>query len=267
MTVEKEQQSASLDSVLTGDLNAIMAQDQASDNKITRAPIVTVMGHVDHGKTSLLDYLRKTTIADGESGGITQSIGASKIIHKGNHITFIDTPGHELFTNLRARGAKVTNIAIIVVAGDDGLKPQTIESINHAKEAGVPIIIAITKIDKGVPNYEQIKADIGSHGLVPEERGGDVPLIGVSSKTGEGIDKLLDQILFQSEMLELKYDPTRSAVGVIIDAHKDAKQGILTSMIVLTGTLKVGDILVVHNTYGKIRKMLNYAGQAIRKAT
>jgi len=154
-----------------------------------------------------------------------------------------------------------------VIAADDGLKPQTIESINHAKEAGVPIIIAITKIDKGEPKTEQIKSEIGNYGLIPEERGGTVPLIGVSSKTGEGMDKLLDQILFQAELLDLKYDPKRPAIGVIIDAQKDAKQGILTSLIVLTGTLKVGDIVVVHNTYGKIRKMINSHGVATRTAT
>lgn len=267
VSVVKEQQGMSLDNVIMGDLNAIVTQDKDAEHTLPRAPIVTVMGHVDHGKTSLLDYIRKTSVAGGESGGITQSIGASKIVHNGHPITFIDTPGHELFTNLRSRGAKVTNIAIIVIAADDGLKPQTIESINHAKEAGVPIIIAITKIDKGEPKMEQIKSEIGSYGLIPEERGGDVPLIGVSSKTGEGMDKLLDQILFQAELLDLKYDPKRPAVGVIIDAQKDAKQGILTSLIVLTGTLKVGDIVVVHNTYGKIRKMINSHGVATRTAT
>lgn len=267
VSVSKEQQSLDLDKVVSGDLNAIVAQDKHAEHTLTRAPIVTVMGHVDHGKTSLLDYLRKTSVAGGESGGITQSIGASKIKYNGQDITFIDTPGHELFTNLRSRGAKVTNIVVIVIAADDGLKPQTIESINHAKEAGVPIIIAITKIDKPDQKIEQIKAEVGNYGLIPEEWGGDVPLIGVSSKTGEGIDKLLEQILFQAEVLDLKYDPKRPAVGVVIDAQKDAKQGILTSIIVLTGTLKVGDIVVVHNTYGKIRKMINSTGQAIRVAT
>lgn len=267
VNVVKEQQTLDLDKVMAGDLNAILEQDKTAENTLSRAPIVTVMGHVDHGKTSLLDYLRKTTVAGGESGGITQSIGASKIKYNGNDITFIDTPGHELFTNLRSRGAKVTNIVVIVIAADDGLKPQTIESINHAKEAGVPIIIALTKIDKPDTKIEQIKSDVGNYGLIPEDWGGDVPLIGVSSKTGEGMDKLLEQILFQSEVLDLKYDPKRSAVGVIIDAHKDAKQGILTSIIVLTGTLKVGDIVVVHNTSGKIRKMINSAGQAIRVAS
>ena len=267
VSVVKEQQGMSLDNVIMGDLNAIVTQDKDAEHTLPRAPIVTVMGHVDHGKTSLLDYIRKTSVAGGESWGITQSIWASKIVHNGHAITFIDTPGHELFTNLRSRGAKVTNIAIIVIAADDGLKPQTIESINHAKEAGVPIIIAITKIDKGEPKTEQIKSEIGNYGLIPEERGGTVPLIGVSSKTGEGMDKLLDQILFQAELLDLKYDPKRPAIGVIIDAQKDAKQGILTSLIVLTGTLKVGDIVVVHNTYGKIRKMINSHGVATRTAT
>jgi len=265
--VTQEEQKMSVDSILSWDLNAILAQDKDAKETMSRPPIVTVMGHVDHGKTSLLDYLRKTSVAGGEAGWITQSIGASKIVHNGHHITFIDTPGHELFTNLRARGAKVTNIAVIVIAADDGTKPQTIESINHAKEAGVPIIIAITKIDKWENKTEQILADIGAQGLIPEARWGDVPVIGVSSKTGEGIDKLLDQILFQSELLDLKYDPKRAAVWVIIDADKDAKQWVLTSLIVLSGTLKVGDIVVVHNTYGKIRKMINFAGHPIRTAT
>jgi translation initiation factor IF-2 len=265
--VSQEEKKISVDTILAGDLNAILAQDKDAKEKLSRPPIVTVMGHVDHGKTSLLDYLRKTTIASWEAGGITQSIGASKIVHNGHHITFIDTPGHELFTNLRARGAKVTNIAVIVVAADDGMKPQTIESINHAKEAGVPIIIAVTKIDKPENKMEQILSEMGVQGLIPEARGWETPVIGVSSKSGEGMDKLLDQILFQSELLDLQYDPNRKAVGVIIDARKDAKQGVLTSLIVLSGTLKVGDIVVVHNTYGKIRKMINAAWQATRTAT
>lgn len=168
--VTQEEKKMSVDTVLSGDLNAILAQDKEAKVKVSRPPIVTVMGHVDHGKTSLLDYLRKTTVANGEAGGITQSIGASKIVHNGHHITFIDTPGHELFTNLRARGAKVTNIAVIVVAADDGMKPQTIESINHAKEAGVPIIIAVTKIDKPENKMEQILSDMGVQGLIPEAR-------------------------------------------------------------------------------------------------
>lgn len=266
IAVIKEQEKVSIDSLLAGDLNAILEQDKFADHKESRPPIVTVMGHVDHGKTSLLDYLRKTKVASGEAGGITQSIGASMITHQDKQITFIDTPGHELFTNLRARGAKLTNIVIIVIAADDGLKPQTIESINHAKDANVPIIIAITKIDKGTNKVEQIKADIGTYGLIPEEWWWTVPIIGVSSVTGQGIPELLDQILFQSELLDLSYNAERKAVGVVIDAHKDNKQWVLTSLIVLTGTLKVGDIVVVHNTYGKIRKMINALGHAARTA-
>lgn len=267
VNVTLKQQTLDISQVSSGDLNVILEQDRMSEHKTPRAPIVTVMWHVDHGKTSLLDYLRSSSIADDESGGITQSIGASKITHEGQDITFIDTPWHELFTSLRSRGAKITNIAIIVIAVDDGVKPQTIESINHAKQAEVPIIIALTKIDKWNDKIEQIKADIGNYGLIPEERGGDVPLIGVSSKTWEGIDKLLEQILFQAEVLDLQYDPTRSAVGVVIDASKDAKQGVLTSMIVLSGTLQVGDIVVIHGHYGKVRKMITWHGKPIRTAS
>jgi translation initiation factor IF-2 len=167
---------------------------------------------VDHGKTSLLDYLRKTNIAGGEAGGITQSIGASVVHHAGRDITFIDTPGHALFTALRARGSKITNVAIIVVAADDGLMPQTRESIEHARAAGVPIIIAVTKIDKAQANMEKIKSDIGAFGLIPEDWGGDVPVLGVSSVTGQGIPELLDAVLLQAEMLDLRFDPRRSAV-------------------------------------------------------
>lgn len=205
-----------------------------------------------------MDYLRKTSVAGGEAGGITQSIGASMIEYNKKHITFIDTPGHELFTSLRARGAKLTNIAIIVVAADDSVMPQTIESINHAKAAGVPIIIAVTKIDKPGNNLDQIKADVAKHGLTPEDWGGETPFVGVSSKTGQGIDLLLEYVLLQAEMLELKYNPDRQAVGVVVDAYKDPKQGVVASLIVLTGTLKNGDIIVAYNTYGKVRRMQNW---------
>lgn len=181
-----------------------------------------------------MDYLRQTNVTQGEAGGITQSIGASSVTYNNKQITFIDTPGHELFTSLRARGAKLTNIAIIVIAADDGIKPQTIESINHAKEAEVPIIVAITKIDKSNTKEEAIKTDIGNHGLIPEEWGGDVPVIGISSKTGQGIDELLEHITLQAEMLELQYNPERKPVGVVVDAQKDPRQGISTSLIVLT---------------------------------
>lgn len=266
VTVKKQDTQMDVQSFVTGDFQSILDIDKEAENTLPRAPIVTIMGHVDHGKTSLLDYLRKTSIVSGEAGGITQSIGASVVEHNGQKITFIDTPGHELFTNLRARGAKLTNIAVVVVAADDGIMPQTAESIDHAKAAGVPIIIAITKIDKANNNYEQIKTDIAKHGLTPEERGGETQVIGVSSKTGQGIDNLLEAILLQSEMLDLKFNPKRSAVGIVLDAHKDPKQGVVSTIIVMTGTLKVGDIIVAYNTYGKVRRMQNWKGQNVQTA-
>lgn len=264
--VKKEQKQLNVESFMAGDLQAILDIDKTAEKTEPRAPIVTVMGHVDHGKTSLLDYLRKTNIAGGEAGGITQSIGASVVHHAGRDITFIDTPGHALFTALRARGSKITNVAIIVVAADDGLMPQTRESIEHAKAAGVPIIIAVTKIDKAQANMEKIKSDIGAFGLIPEDWGGDVPVLGVSSVTGQGIPELLDAVLLQAEMLDLRFDPRRSAVWVVLDAHKDQKQGVISSIILLTGTLKMTDIIVAYNTYGKVKRMQNWRGQSIKEA-
>ncbi|RKW25444.1 translation initiation factor IF-2 [Candidatus Gracilibacteria bacterium] len=261
VTLKKKEATLDVQSFMEGDLQKILDIDKEAEKQVERAPIVTVMGHVDHGKTSLLDYLRKTSVAGGEAGGITQSIGASMVNYNGKQITFIDTPGHELFTSLRARGAKLTNIAIIVIAADDSVMPQTIESINHAKSAGVPIIIAVTKIDKPGNNMDQIKADVAKYGLTPEDWGGETPFVGVSSKTGQGIDLLLEYVLLQAEMLELKYNPDRQAVGVVVDAYKDPKQGVVASLIVLTGTLKNGDIIVAYNTYGKVRRMQNRLGK------
>ena len=255
--LKKKEATLDAQSFMEWDLQKILDIDKEAEHQVERAPIVTVMGHVDHGKTSLLDYLRKTSVAGWEAGGITQSIGASMIDYNNKKITFIDTPGHELFTSLRARGAKLTNIAIIVVAADDSVMPQTIESINHAKAAWVPIIIAVTKIDKPGNNMEQIKADVAKYGLTPEDWGGETPFVGVSSKTGQGIDVLLEYVLLQAEMLELKYNPERQAVWVVVDAYKDPKQGVVASLIVLTGTLKNGDIIVAYNTYGKVRRMQN----------
>lgn len=265
VVLKKKEATLDVQSFMEGDLQKILDIDKEAEHQIERAPIVTVMGHVDHGKTSLLDYLRKTSVAGGEAGGITQSIGASMVKYNEKLITFIDTPGHELFTSLRARGAKLTNIAIIVIAADDSVMPQTIESINHAKSAGVPIIIAVTKIDKPGNNMEQIKADVAKHGLTPEDWGGETPFVGVSSKTGQGIDLLLEYVLLQAEMLELKYNPDRQAVGVVVDAYKDPKQGVVASLIVLTGTLKNGDIIVAYNTYGKVRRMQNRLGKNASK--
>ncbi len=256
--LKKKEATLDAQSFMEWDLQKILDIDKEAEHQVERAPIVTVMGHVDHGKTSLLDYLRKTSVAGWEAGGITQSIGASMIDYNNKKITFIDTPGHELFTSLRARGAKLTNIAIIVIAADDSVMPQTIESINHAKAAWVPIIIAVTKIDRPGNNMEQIKADVAKYGLTPEDWGGETPFVGVSSKTGQGIDVLLEYVLLQAEMLELKYNPERQAVWVVVDAYKDPKQGVVASLIVLTGTLKNGDIIVAYNTYGKVRRMQNW---------
>lgn len=267
VTIEKEETKTSISDMLEGDLTAILAQDKDAGDVCERAPIVTIMGHVDHGKTKLLDYLRKTDVVKGEAGGITQSIGASQVIHNKKKITFIDTPGHELFTSLRARGAKITNIAIIVVAADDGVKQQTIEAINHAKDAGVQIIVAITKADKWLTKIEEIKGQLAQQWLTPEDRGGDIMLIPCSAVTGLGIEDLLDAILLQTEMMELRYSPSRRAVATVLEAHKDAKQGVLSTILVMTGTLKVGDVLVAGTSYGRVRKMMNRKGESIRTAT
>lgn len=259
--VKKEATSISVDDMLEGNINAILEADKEAETLLKRPPVITIMGHVDHGKTKLLDYLRKTNVVSGEAGGITQSIGASQIVHNGEKMTFIDTPGHELFTSLRARGAKITNIVVIVVAVDDGIKQQTVEAINHAKAAGVPIIVAITKIDKGMGNMDNIKSQLAEHGLTPEEWGGNVPLVPVSSMTGQGIDDLLDTITLHSEILELKYNPNRNGVGIVLEATKDSKQWVLSTILLLTGKLNVGDIIMIHNTYGKVRKMLDWTGK------
>lgn len=265
--VKKNEAQLDMESFMSWDLQKILDLDKEAAVRLERAPVVTVMGHVDHWKTSLLDYLRKTSMAEWEAGWITQSIWASVVDYDGKKITFIDTPGHELFTSLRARWAKLTNIAVIVVAADDSVMPQTIESINHAKASWVPIIIAITKIDKPGHKRDQIIADIAAQWLTPEEWWWDVPVIGVSSKTGEWIDKLLENILLQAEMLELRYNPNRSAVWVVLDSYKDAKQWVIASIIVLTGTLQVGNIIMAYNTYWKIKRMQNWKWAPIQKAT
>lgn len=265
--VKKNEAQLDMESFMSWDLQKILDLDKEAPVLLERAPVVTVMGHVDHWKTSLLDYLRKTSMAEWEAGWITQSIWASVVDYNWKKITFIDTPGHELFTSLRARWAKLTNIAVIVIAADDSVMPQTIESINHAKAAWVPIIIAITKIDKPGHKRDQIIADIAAQWLTPEEWWWDVPVIGVSSKTWEWIDKLLENILLQAEMLELKYNPNRSAVWVVLDSYKDAKQWVIASIIVLTWTLQVGNIIMAYNTYGKIKRMQNWKWAAIQKAT
>ncbi|GIW20194.1 MAG: hypothetical protein KatS3mg065_0490 [Chloroflexota bacterium] len=231
-----------------------------------RAPIVTVMGHVDHGKTSLLDAIRKTAVAAGERGGITQHIGASEVVKDGRRIVFLDTPGHEAFTAMRARGAKVTDIAIIVVAADDGVMPQTVEAISHARAAKVPIVIALNKIDKPDANPDRVKTELSEHGVVIEEYGGDVPLVPVSAKTGQGLDDLLEVVLLVADLAELKANPKRPAVGTIIEAQLDRGRGPVATVIVQTGTLRVGDIVVAGQTFGRVRALENANGKRIPKA-
>jgi translation initiation factor IF-2 len=231
-----------------------------------RAPIVTVMGHVDHGKTSLLDAIRTTEVAAAERGGITQHIGASEVTHDGKRVVFLDTPGHEAFTAMRARGARVTDIAVVVVAADDGVMPQTLEAISHAKAAKVPIIIALNKIDKPDANPERVKTELTEAGIVVEEYGGDVPLVPVSAKTRLGLDELIEMILLVADLQELKANPKRSAIGTIVEAQLDKGRGPVATALVQTGTLKVGDIIVVGETFGRVRALENDKGKRVTKA-
>jgi translation initiation factor IF-2 len=231
-----------------------------------RAPIVTVMGHVDHGKTSLLDAIRTTEVAAGERGGITQHIGASEVDHDGKRVVFLDTPGHEAFTAMRARGAKVTDIAVVVVAADDGVMPQTLEAISHAKAAKVPIVIALNKIDKADANPDRVKTELSEAGVIVEEYGGDTPLVPVSARTRVGLDELIEMILLVADLQELKANPKRPAVGTIVEAELDKNRGAVATAIVQTGTLRVGDVIVVGETFGKVRALENDQGKRISKA-
>ena len=240
-------------------------EDKPEDLK-PRAPVVTVMGHVDHGKTSLLDAIRKTAVTKKEAGGITQHIGASIVKVNGNIITFLDTPGHEAFTSMRARGAQVTDIAVLVVAADDGVMPQTIEAINHAKAANVPIIVAINKMDKPTANPDRVKQELTEHGLVPEEWGGDTITVPVSALKKEGLDELLEMILLVAEMQELKANPDRPAIGTVIEAQLDKNRGPVATVIIQKGTLNVGDAVICGVTSGKIRAMFDDKGKRIKSA-
>ena len=233
---------------------------------VPRPPIVTIMGHVDHGKTTLLDYIRDSHIAAGEFGGITQHIGAYQIETNGNKITFIDTPGHAAFTEMRARGASVTDIVIIIVAADDGVMPQTKEAVEHALSAKVPIIVAVNKIDKPDANPERIRTEMAEINITPEEWGGNVPFIDISAQTGVGVDKLLETILAISEMSELKANPKRYAVGSVIESRQDKNVGGIASLLILNGTLRLGDPIVVGTTFGKVRTMKNDRGEPILEA-
>ena len=231
-----------------------------------RAPVVVVMGHVDHGKTSLLDYIRNAHVAAGEAGGITQHIGAYQVQVNGKPITFLDTPGHEAFTSMRARGAMITDIAILVVAADDGIMPQTVESINHAKAAGIPIIVAINKMDKPEANPERIKQQLTEYELVPEEWGGETIICPISAKTGMGIDNLLDMVVLTAEMRELKANPNRSAHGAVIEARLDKGRGPVATLLVQNGTLHQGDVIIAGTAVGRVRAMTNAQGQKVESA-
>jgi len=228
--------------------------------------VVTLMGHVDHGKTSLLDAIRSTNVAEGEAGGITQHIGAYTVEVNGRQVTFLDTPGHEAFTAMRARGAKVTDLVVLVVAADDGVMPQTVEAINHARAAEVPIVVAINKIDKRDANPERVKQELGNHGLAPEEWGGDTIMVPVSAKSREGIAQLLDMILLQADVLELKASPGRLAKGTIVEARLDRGRGPVATVLVQEGTLRPGDAFVCGTQYGRVRAMMNDKGQRIEEA-
>ncbi|NLY71517.1 MAG: translation initiation factor IF-2 [Clostridiales bacterium] len=240
--------------------------EDPEEDLVPRPPIITVMGHVDHGKTSLLDAIRKTNVTDTESGGITQHIGASEVVINDQRIVFLDTPGHEAFTAMRARGAHVTDIAVLVVAADDSVKPQTVESINHAKAAGVPIIVAINKMDKETANPDKVKQDLAEHGILVEEWGGETICVPVSAKKGEGIVNLLEMILLQAEMMELKANPNRLAKGTVIEARLDKSKGPVATLLVQNGTLETGMPLVAGVCSGKVRAMVNSKGERIRKA-
>ncbi|MFC2577590.1 MAG: translation initiation factor IF-2 [Veillonella parvula] len=240
--------------------------EDAPETLKLRPPVVTIMGHVDHGKTSLLDVIRQTNVTAGEAGGITQHIGAYQVRYKDNKITFLDTPGHEAFTAMRLRGAKSTDIAVLVVAADDGVMPQTIEAINHAKSADLPIIVAINKMDKPGANPDHVKQQLSEHGLLPEEWGGDVIMVPVSAKQKQGIDDLLENILLVAEVMELKANPNRKAYGVVIEAQLDKGRGAVCTVLVQKGSLRVGDTVLAGTAYGKVRAMTNERGEKVKVA-
>ena len=248
-------------------IEEILKEDEEDEsNMVKRPPVVCVMGHVDHGKTSLLDAIRETHVTEKEAGGITQHIGAYRVEAGGEIITFLDTPGHEAFTSMRMRGAKSTDIAILVVAADDGVMPQTVEAINHAKAAEVEIIVAINKIDKPGANIERVKQELAEHELIAEDWGGSTVFVPVSAKTGEGIEQLLEMIILTSEVLELKSNPNRLARGIVIEAQLDKGRGPVATILVQKGTLNVGDSIVIGSSYGKVRAMMDEKGRRVKIA-
>lgn len=262
--LEKDNSSGiGIDEIASWNIKDLLVEDDSS-KLITRAPVISIMGHVDHGKTSLLDYIRKEQVAAGEAGGITQSIGAYQAEHKGQKITFLDTPGHEAFTIMRSRGAKSTDIAILVVAADEWVKPQTIESIAHAKEAGIPVIVAINKMDKEGANPDHVKGQLAEHGLTPEDWGGETPMVPVSAQTGFGIDELLEIILLVSEMQELTANPDRNGVATVLESHLDTKLGPVSTVLVNTGTIEKWSSIVCGASYGKVKVLRDYTGKSVK---
>ena len=245
---------------------AVSHEGEAQADLAPRPPVVTILGHVDHGKTTLLDRIRSSNVTAGEAGGITQHIGAYQIQRDDERITFLDTPGHEAFTAMRARGAQVTDIAVIVVAADDGIMPQTIEAIDHAKAADVPLVVAINKIDSPRSDQERVKRQLAENDLLIEEWGGDVVAVPLSALTGEGVDDLLDNLSVVAEVSELKANPSRSARGVVVEAHVDRSRGPIATLLVQTGTLRVGDLLVAGEVYGRVRAMHDDRGNAVQEA-
>ncbi len=256
---------ASKEDFLAGDISNLLKEDDTSSLR-ERPPVVCVMGHVDHGKTKLLDAIRDADVVAGESGGITQHIGAYQVVKNGKPITFLDTPGHEAFTSMRARGAKVTDIAILVVAADEGVKPQTVEAINHAKDAGVPIIVAINKMDKEGANPDKVKGELAEYDLQPEDWGGNTVMVPISALNGDGIEDILDVILLTAEMEELKANPKREAVGTVVEANLDKTLGPVATVLINTGTLHVKDVVLVGKSYGKVKLMKDHTGKDLTKA-
>jgi translation initiation factor IF-2 len=261
--IRKKRAKAKIEDVISGNLAKLLKEDDQS-LLIPRPPVVSIMGHVDHGKTKLLDYIRKTNVVAGEAGGITQHIGAYQVEKNGHKITFLDTPGHEAFTAMRARGARATDIAILVVAADEGVKTQTLEALNHAKDAGIPIIVAINKMDKENANPNKVKSELAEHGLNPEDWGGDTIMVPISAMTGEGIDKLLDMISLTAEVQDLKANPNRPAVGTVIEAHLDQNMGPVATILINTGTLKIMDNVIIGASYGRIKRMQDYKRQKLK---
>ncbi len=264
--VKKEAAELSSEDLFRGDLKSLLADEEVEQLE-KRPPVISIMGHVDHGKTSILDHIRKANVVDGEAGGITQSIGAYQVEVGKQLITFLDTPGHEAFTMMRARGAHATDIAILVVAATESVKPQTIEAINHAHAAEIPIVVAINKMDLPGANPDLVKKSLAEYDVQADDWGGDVPCIPVSAKTGDGIDTLLDTVITVAEMQELKANPNRTAICTVIEAEMDPRSGMRATVLVNTGTLKSGDPFVIHDQHGKIRVMKNFRGEPVKIAT